>query len=224
MGTFSFQGKDYEVYGQNFLVDFDAWDENFVTGIAPTINITDGLSDKHWEVIRFIRDFFNQKGLCPLEYETCRANQLSNRDMKKLFPTGYMRGACKIAGITYQDRIVNYYGGKAPVSWLKAGSEKVPPKPKEKVYPLDVFGFLVDFEKWDENFALNRAHEIGVGLSDKHWELIYYLRDNFKKNNMVPNLYEFCESNQMELQELEKFFPQGYHRGLIKIAGLRVIE
>jgi tRNA 2-thiouridine synthesizing protein E len=134
-----------------------------------------------------------------------------------------MRGACKIAGITYQDRIVNYYGGKAPVSWLKAGPEKTPPKPKEKIYPIDVFGFLVDFDAWDENYALNRAYEIDIELSDRHWELIYYLRDNFRKNNVVPTLYEFCESNKVELDELEKLFPKGYHRGLLKIAGLRVI-
>lgn len=223
MKIFSFNGKNYDVDDQNFLINFEEWDENFAIGTAPNLHIPDGLTEKHWKVIRFVRDSFKQKEVCPLVYETCRANGLSIKGMKELFPTGYMRGACKLAGITYRDRIVNYYGGQAPVSWLKADYEKARPKPKEKFYRVDVVGFLADPLEWDENFAIHGADEIEGGLTDKHWKLIYYLRDNFKKNNSVPTLYECCEANQIELDELERLFPRGYHRGLVKIAGLRVL-
>ncbi|RLC24061.1 MAG: hypothetical protein DRH21_06090 [Deltaproteobacteria bacterium] len=62
------------------------------------------------------------------------------------------------------------------------------------------------------------------GLSDKHWKLIYSLRDSFEKNNFVPTLYECCDANQIELKELERLFPHGYHRGLVKTAGLRAVK
>ena len=60
-------------------------------------------------------------------------------------------------------------------------------------------------------------------LTDKHWQIINFLRKSFEKNNMVPTIYETCEANGIDLEELEKLFPDGYHRGAVKIAGLRVI-
>ena len=33
---------------------------------------------------------------------------------------------------------------------------------------------------------------------------------------------ETCEANDIDLDELEQLFPDGYHRGVIKIAGLRL--
>jgi tRNA 2-thiouridine synthesizing protein E len=59
------------------------------------------------------------------------------------------------------------------------------------------------------------------GLTDKHWRIIRFLREHFRKNSVVPTLFETCEMNQIELDELETLFPDGYHRGAVKIAGLR---
>ena len=146
-------------------------------------------------------------------------------NFKKLFPKGYLRGACKLAGITYRDRLVNYYGERGQVTKFRA-EPGVPPQPelREKVYRIDVFGFLVDPSEWDENFATSRAHDMKIpgGLSDKHWRIIQYLRDRLEKDGSVPRVFECCEANQIELDELERLFPDGYHRGALRIAGLRV--
>lgn len=199
MKTLSFQGKTYEVDDLDFLLDFKKWDEDFAVGIAPKVGIS-ALTDKHWAIIRFIRDKFKESGECPLVYNTCRSNGLSIKNLKKLFSAGYQRSACKLAGIACRHL-------------------------DERTYRIDVFGFLIDPLEWDRDFAVNRAHELKIehGLTDKHWELINYLRDVFRKNNKVPTIYECCEANQIELENFEKLFPSGYQRGLVKIAGLRVI-
>jgi tRNA 2-thiouridine synthesizing protein E len=224
MDVFSYKNKTYHVDAQGFLLDFDKWDENFAEGMAYKLKITQGLTEKHWDVIHSIRDAYQQTGECPLVYKTCKSNALSAMGFKKLFPTGYMRGACKLAGITYRDRIVNYYGEEAPEIRQTAEEKEARARLKKKVYRVDVFGFLVDPGDWDENFAAVKAAEMKIpgGLTEKHREIIKYLRDSFQREKTVPTFIECCEVNGMELEELERLFPDGYHRGAVKIAGLRV--
>jgi len=107
MTRFEFQNKTYEIDPQRFLVDFRKWDENFAIGMAPHLEIQGGLTEKHWCIIRYIRDTFQKIGVCPLVYQSCKACHLSFNEMKKLFPSGYQRGACLLSGISFKDRIIN---------------------------------------------------------------------------------------------------------------------
>ena len=220
METLSFKGKTYVVDENGFLLDFEQWDEDFVKGLAQKYGIIDNLSEKHWGVIYFIRDSFRLTGICPLVYQPCKANRISLRELKKLFPTGYLRGACLLAGINYTDRLIDYYGEPYPLITKKERSVG-----DEKVYRVNVLGFLIDPSEWDKNFAINRASDLKIpgGLTDKHWKIIHFLRDSFQKTHTVPTLYECCENNEIELDELERLFPDGYHRGAVRIAGLRVL-
>ncbi len=225
MESFSYGGKTYHVDAQGFLVDYDQWDENFAEGMADKSNVGVGLTKKHWDVINFIRDSFQKTGDCPLVYKTCKSNELSAQGFKALFPTGYMRGACKLAGITYRDRIVNYYGEEDPQIKEVSKEKTTLAKMRGKVYRVDVFGFLADPSDWDEGFAVAKALEMKMpgGLTKKHHKVIKYLRDSFERDNVVPTFIECCEANGLGLEELERLFPDGYQRGAVKIAGLRVI-
>jgi tRNA 2-thiouridine synthesizing protein E len=215
MKSFKFNGKTYEVDDQNFLIRYDEWDEDFAVGMAKELLMTSGVTDDHWKIIRYIREEFQKTGICPLVYQTCRANKLKSKTLKNLFPTGYLRGACLLAGITYKNRWINYYGEASPMT----GQPKET-APREKTYRIDVYGFLVDANEWDEAFAVNRAIEMNIHMTDKHWQIIHYLRGTFGKNKKVPNVFESCEANQIEIDDLETLFPAGYHRCAVKIAGL----
>lgn len=217
MGTFTFGNKTYQVDTEEFLSDFREWDENFARGMAPRVGIISGLSEDHWKIIHFIRDTYQRTGKCPLVYETCRTNRLHLQELKKLFPAGYLRGACKLAGITYKE-------GYLDQSWLEDFAERVTEGAKaQKTYEITLEGFLVNPYDWDERFALYRAHEMKMPkLTEKHWEVIRFLRSSFEKNNLVPTVYDTCEAVGIDLDELQQLFPDGYHRGAVKIAGLRV--
>jgi tRNA 2-thiouridine synthesizing protein E len=217
MKKISIKNKDYQLDSQGFLIDHEQWDEDFAREMAPKAGIEAGLTKKNWDVIHFIRDSFGETGKCPLVYETCRENGLSLGELKKLFPAGYLRGACKIAGLTYREGYVKY-------SWPESESEKKVITLEGKDYHVDLRGFLIDPSQWDKNFAAHMAHEMEIpgGLSDAHWRTIHFLRDYFDKNSVVPTVYECCEANQLEIEDCEKLFPDGYHRGAVKMAGLRV--
>jgi tRNA 2-thiouridine synthesizing protein E len=62
----------------------------------------------------------------------------------------------------------------------------------------------------------------GGKLTDKHWQIIRFLREYYEKNEEIPTVYETCEANQINIEELDQLFPDGYHRGAVKIAGLRM--
>ena len=147
---------------------------------------------------------------------------LSLKELKIFFPTGYLRGACRLAGITYKEG----YVGQNPSDWptylaIKDANVIY----EDKTYRVDVRGFLVDPDEWDVYFAIHRAFDMkipGGKLTDKHWKIIKFLREIYKKNKKVPTVYETCEKNNIELGELEQLFPDGYHRGAVKLAGLRL--
>jgi tRNA 2-thiouridine synthesizing protein E len=211
--TLDHNGKSYTLDDQGFLIDPLEWDTEFVEGLSKRKKLVDNLTSKHWMVINYIRLTFSTTGHCPLVYQACRDNNLRLKDLKKLFPTGYLRGACRLAGVTYKEAVIKGY-------WQ--GEDRDEPPLKE--YRIDVHGFLIDSDEWDEEYAGFRAAEMWCydKLADGHWLLIRFVRNFYKKNGRVPTVYETCESNQLELRELEQLFPDGYHRGLIRIAGLRV--
>ena len=221
MKVFTYKDKSYNIDDEGFLVDYNQWDENFAILIASKLGMSEKLSEKHWTIIHFIRGSFSQNGRCPTVYETCRANELTWLELKELFPTGYHRGACLIAGLNHSDRIVNYYREPGPVRPIEQSGINQ----REKSYRIDAEGFLIDPSEWDEEFAINKALEMKIpgGLTDKHWKIIYFLRDNYQKSGIVPTVFECCESNNIDLGDLEKLFPCGYHRCAVKISGLRVV-
>jgi len=213
MSAFVFMNKVYEVDSEGFLLDSNQWDEDFANGMAAEAKIEDGLTREHWDVIYFIRNTFKELGRCPLIYQTCKAQGIRLNRLRDLFPTGYLRGACKLAGITYKQGYVKH-------AWVS----NIPEALFEKVYQVDVRGFLIDSYEWDERFAVYKAFEMKMPekLGARHWQIIYFIRESFEKNKQVPTVYETCDVNQIDIDELERLFPDGYHRGAVKIAGLRV--
>ena len=218
MNTVTFKGKTFQVDPLGFLLDYREWNEDFAEAMAPEVEIYDGLTKKHWEVIYFIRSALEEFGKCPLVYQTCRMNKLHLKDLKKLFPTGYLRGACRLAGLTYKEGYLKHY------TWIPIAEEAEKIVPAEKTYKIDIRGFLVDPAEWDEQYAVFKANEMKMpeNLTEKHWQIIRFLRNSYDKNGVVPTVYETCEANNLELNEFERLFPDGYHRGAVKIAGLRV--
>jgi TusE/DsrC/DsvC family sulfur relay protein len=220
MNIFSYKGKDYEIDSLNFLTKFEEWDENFAEGMALQLKIPQGLTIEHWDVINWIRRYFLEKGVCPNIYETCRGCGLRIGEMRKLFPTGYWRGACKLAGLISGGAHLGPAFGPAFLPETMPFMDAY-----NKTYEIDVRGFLVNPDDWDEYYAIYGAcgKNIPEGkLTDRHWKIIKFLRESYQKNKEVPTIYETCDANQIDLEELEKLFPDGYHRSAVKLAGLRI--
>jgi tRNA 2-thiouridine synthesizing protein E len=218
MAEYDPERTSFDVDESGFLIDTTQWNRHFAEQKAVEAGIAQGLTKEHWDVMNYIRNMYRIAGRCPLVYETCRHCGLRRQDLKRLFPSGYLRGACKLAGLTYRE-------GYLSQSYLPKTAEDLNHISFQKTYKVDVRGFLIDPDEWDEYFAAFRAHDMkipGGRLSDDHWRIIKYVRQQHAQTGEVPTVYRTCEDNQIELDQLEQLFPDGYHRGLVKIAGLRV--
>lgn len=242
MQTLERNNKTYLLDEDGFLLDQEQWDEDFAEGMAPALGIPGGLTPSHWEVLRFIRDSWRQTGLCPEVYKTCRTKGLAVKDLQKLFPSGYQRGACKLAGLSFMTAVLKQAelqfqmetskssrlppmaaGARPPAHPTQNGPVKPIPL-AERVYRVNVYGFLIDPGEWDEEFAVFKARELQMSgpLGEKHWRIIRHMRAEYKRSGEVPTVYATCEAVGIDLEELAQLFPSGYHRGAVKIAGLNL--
>jgi tRNA 2-thiouridine synthesizing protein E len=210
-GEVTFDGKTYTLDAHGFLSPPEQWDEGFANGMAELLEIYGGLKEKHWNFIRYLRNKFLEEKTVPVVVLACADNNLRLSEFKLLFPTGYHRGACKIAGIDYEFMYKTNYWLTYETSAVLGADHKV-----------TAAGFLEDFEKWDEGFAqtLVREWKLRSGLTDKHREVIRFLRDFYADTGTIPSIFEFCKSTDLTFDGLNELFPEGYRRGACRIAGL----
>lgn len=211
MSTIAFKGKVYELDEHGFLDPPEQWDENFAEGMAKMVGITAGLSKRHWQIIYYVRHKFLNENTVPVLVMACSDNGMRLSEMRSLFPAGYHRGTCKVAGVNYKFMLDTNY-------WLTY--ETAPPvKPR---YDLDDLGFLADFNQWDEDFvelALSQRQP-PIEPTKRHYQILYYLRDYYIVHHTIPTIYETCTVNDATLEEMQGLFPAGYRRGACRIAGL----
>jgi tRNA 2-thiouridine synthesizing protein E len=95
----------------------------------------------------------------------------------------------------------------------------------DKTYDVNAHGFLMNPSEWDEAFATHKAEELGVSMpmTELHWKIIRFLRESFERTNRVPTVFETSKECGVGLEDLERLFPTGFHRGAVKVAGLHVL-
>lgn len=210
--TVSFgEGKTYTLDEYGFLDPPEQWDEDFARGMAPLQGIYEGLTQEHWDFIHYVREKFLKEETLPLLVVACADNNLRLGKLKSLFPTGYFRGACRIAGVGYKFLCdVNIWHTYETAPRLK---------PEYDVTPQ---GFLADFTQWNERFAelVSSEWELPEGLTAKHWEVIRFLRNYYQAVGTMPTVYEVCHAHGLDLEDLRNLFPGGYRRGACRAAGL----
>lgn len=85
---------------EGYLVDPSDWNEDIAETFAAQEDIM--LTEEHWQVIRFIRDWHAEHGVAPSSRDAVlymkRSGAPRNR-LFELFPYGYVQQACKIAGM-----------------------------------------------------------------------------------------------------------------------------
>lgn len=91
----------------------------------------------------------------------------------------------------------------------------------EKVVKLDADGHLANREEWTKDLAQEFANHEGVGeLTDRHWVVINYIRDEFEKKGDAPSIRKLTKESGVSTKELYKLFPKGPAKKAAKIAGL----
>jgi len=89
---------------EGYLVEPAHWDEHVAQQLAWQEQLE--LHDEHWRVFRFMRDYYTEHQIAPDARYTIKfiADELgygrkAQNHLFKLFPYGYVKQACKIAGM-----------------------------------------------------------------------------------------------------------------------------
>lgn len=80
-----------------FILSASAWDDAVAKWIARQDGISH-LTEKHWEFIRCLRDYYSKFGALPSLHHLCHMSHQNERDFDKLFGNSF-KEACRIAGI-----------------------------------------------------------------------------------------------------------------------------
>jgi len=86
---------------------------------------------------------------------------------------------------------------------------------------VDADGNLVNLEDWNEEIAKEIARSEGIPeLSEKHWQVINYMRKVFKESGESPSIRKITKESGIDTKTLYMLFPVGPGKKAAKIAGL----
>jgi tRNA 2-thiouridine synthesizing protein E len=91
-----------ELDAEGYLVEPADWNEDVAQTLAQRENLD--LGEDHWDVIRFMRDYYEEHQVAAdarfvIKHLAVRVGAEAQKLLFKLFPYGYVKQACKIAGM-----------------------------------------------------------------------------------------------------------------------------
>ena len=98
MSTATIAGTAVELNDEGFFVDPTQWTRDIAVEIAAADGITT-LTDRHWQVIEFMRKEYFDKGTGPTVRVLGKTSGVSVKELYLLFPKGPAKMAARIAGI-----------------------------------------------------------------------------------------------------------------------------
>ena len=98
MPVVQLEGIEVDVDEDGFIQDPDVWTQALAEAIAKTEEV-DELTEDHWIVINYLRDYYQEFGIAPMIRKLCKQTGFKLNYIYELFPSGPAKGACKIAGL-----------------------------------------------------------------------------------------------------------------------------
>ncbi len=95
-----------EVNEEGFLVNPKEWDKDVAALLARKEEGIETLTEAHWAIIDYIRNYYLEKNLAPMVRKLCQHTGFPLRTIYELFPSGPAKGACKVAGLPKPDGCV----------------------------------------------------------------------------------------------------------------------
>jgi tRNA 2-thiouridine synthesizing protein E len=102
--TYEYNGTVVETDEEGYITDISLWTRELAEFIAKDENIE--MSDDHWEVVNFLRNYYEEYQIAPAVRVLIKAIKKSlgvdkgnSKYLYELFPYGPAKQACKIAGL-----------------------------------------------------------------------------------------------------------------------------
>ncbi|CAK0750889.1 Sulfurtransferase TusE [Gammaproteobacteria bacterium] len=97
----------------------------------------------------------------------------------------------------------------------------------DKVIELNPNGYVLNLDDWNEEVAAVLAAKDSITLSQRHWDVINYLRDLYiNHNGEQPNMRKLTKGledlwgEKVDTKEIYALFPLGPAKQAPKIGGL----
>jgi len=84
----------------------------------------------------------------------------------------------------------------------------------------DAEGFLQKPEQWTEELGYEIAGDLGIILTEKHWQVIHFMRDRFLSSGNAPSIRTLGKESGVPIKELYQLFPKGPAKLAAKIGGI----
>ncbi|MBF0566412.1 MAG: TusE/DsrC/DsvC family sulfur relay protein [Nitrospirae bacterium] len=104
MRSIEFEGKKIELDEDGYLMNLNDWSDGIAKHLAKEDNCE--LTDAHWEVINFLRSYYQQYQIAPMIKilvkeikKTMGADKGNTKYLYQLFPDGPAKQACRYAGL-----------------------------------------------------------------------------------------------------------------------------
>lgn len=102
--TLEVEGKSYETDEEGYLANLSDWNPSLAEAMA---NADDAeLTENHWEVINFLREYYEEYQVAPAVRVLTKAigkklgkDKGNSKYLYELFPYGPAKQACKYAGL-----------------------------------------------------------------------------------------------------------------------------
>ncbi|MBI2729195.1 MAG: TusE/DsrC/DsvC family sulfur relay protein [Sphingobacteriales bacterium] len=80
-------------------------------------------------------------------------------------------------------------------------------------------GYMTNFSQWNKEIGEELAKEAHIPLSSRHWQVINYIQDEYKKE--VPlSIRKIGKSGVVDIKEFYSLFPTAPLKTATKIAGI----
>jgi TusE/DsrC/DsvC family sulfur relay protein len=85
---------------------------------------------------------------------------------------------------------------------------------------VDDEGFLTSYDEWDADLAKQLAAQIGIDLTEAHWKVITFLREDYAAQGETATLRRVSTLGGIATKELFTLFPKKPAKKMAYIAGL----
>jgi len=89
-----------------------------------------------------------------------------------------------------------------------------------KEVTVDDEGFLTEYEEWDEELGTVLATNIGIEMTDDHWRVVEFLREDFVDQGETATLRRVSTVGGVPTKELFVLFPKKPAKKMSYVAGL----
>ena len=85
---------------------------------------------------------------------------------------------------------------------------------------FDDDGYMADPNAWTPEIGEVIAENLNIDLTDRHWVVINFARQEFETNGEAPTLRRITKTTDVNTKELYALFPGGPAKTAAKISGL----